>query len=273
MVSPGKPWQSRLRRTLARFFGGSPLHRAYSCARGLAYTTEGARGRTATEHLQHGLVLEDEDIEAGRHRRLVGGKWEEIGRVQFDWLVGQGLQPEHYVLDVGCGALRAGLWLVPYLEPVRYFGIDINPSLVRAGLWELEQSGLAERCPPSSIRVTDDFECDFGVEFDFAVAQSLFTHIPLVAIDRCLRRVAGPMKPGGRLFASYNGLPPGRRLSRPSTRDPFRHAYDDLAAAGAPEWEPRYIEDWGHPRGMKMIEYRRTGRRRSPVRRAWRNTG
>lgn len=249
--------QARLRRSLARLLGGSVLHRAYSCARGLSYSSEGARGRTATEHLQHGLVLADDDIEAGRHRRLVGGKWEEIGRLQFEFLVAEGLQPKNYVLDVGCGALRAGVWLVPYLEPVRYFGIDINPSLIRAGLWELRQQGLADRCPPTNLRVTDEFDCDFGVEFDFAVAQSLFTHIPLAEIDRCLRRVAGEMKPGARLFASYNGLPPARKLARPSTRDPFRHAYDDLAAAGASEWSARFIEDWGHPRGMKMIEYRR----------------
>jgi SAM-dependent methyltransferase len=223
----------------------------------VSYSTEGTRGRTATEHLQHGLVLQEVDIEAGRHRRLVGGKWDEIGRVQFEFLMGQGLEPGHYVLDVGCGALRAGVWLVPYLEPGHYFGIDINPSLIRAGLWELERAALAERCPPSNLRVTDDFDAHFGVAFDAAIAQSLFTHIPLVLIDRCLARVAEVMAPGGRLFASYNGLPPGERLSKPSTRDPFRHAYDDLAAAGSPEWNARYVADWGHPRGMKMIEYAR----------------
>jgi SAM-dependent methyltransferase len=227
----------------------------YSRARGVTYSTEGVRGRTATEHLQHGLVLTDEEIAAGRHRRLVGGKWDEIGRVQFELLVDRGLEPGHHVLDVGCGALRAGIWLVPYLEPAHYYGIDINPSLIRAGRWELEQAGMAERCPPSNLRVTDDFDADFGVAFDVAIAQSLFTHIPLELIAHSLERVAEVMAPGGRLFASYNGLPPGERLTKPSTRDPFRHAHDDLAAAGGSAWDARYIADWGHPRGMKMVEY------------------
>lgn len=255
-MSATAPLPTRLRRSLTRFLGGTVAHRLYSCARGLAYARRG--GRTATEHLQHGLVLADDDIEAGRHRRLVGGKWDEIGRVQLDFLLAEGLQREHYVLDVGCGALRAGVHFVGYLEPGRYFGIDINPSLIRAGLWELARAGLADRCPAENLRATAEFDCDFGVAFDFAIAQSLFTHIPLSEVDRCLRRVAPAMKPGGRFFASYNGLPPGRRLSRPSTRDPFRHAYDDLAAAGAPgHWSVRYVDDWGHPRGMKMVEYRR----------------
>jgi SAM-dependent methyltransferase len=252
--------QARIRRLLAGFLGGSFVHRFYSCTRGLSYSSaNGRRGRTATEHLQHGLVLQDHEIEAGQHRRLVGGKWEAIGRVQLDFLVAQGLKPEHYVLDVGCGALRAGVHLVGYLEPDHYFGLDINSSLIRAGRWELAQAGLEDKCPPTNLRATDRFECDFGVSFDVAIAQSLFTHIPLAEIDRCLRQVAAVVKPGGRFFASFNGSPPGRRLSRPSTRDPFRHAYDDLAAAGAPgDWTPRFIDDWGHPRGMKLIEYRRS---------------
>ena len=249
--------QARLRRSFARLLGGTFVHRFYSCARGLSYSSEGARGRTATEHLQHGLALEDRDIEAGRHRRLVGGKWDEIGRLQRDFVVGEGLEPGDHVLDVGCGALRAGVHLVEYLEPGHYFGIDINPSLIRAGLWELAQAGLEDRCPATNLRATDAFDCDFGVQFDVALAQSLFTHISLAQIGECLSHVAAVTKPGGRFFVSYNGLPPGKRLRRPSTHDPFRHAYDDLARAGADDWGSRYVADWGHPRGMKMIEYRR----------------
>jgi SAM-dependent methyltransferase len=243
---------------LARLLAGSFVHRFYSWARGLPNARLGGSGtRTATEQLQEGLVLAEEDIEAGRHRRLVGGRWDEIGTLQLVHLISQGLEPDHSVLDVGCGALRAGVRLVGYLEPGRYFGIDISPSLIRAGHWELSQAGLEDRCPPENLRVTDSFDCDFGVEFDFAVAQSLFTHIPLSEIERCLERVEGAMRPGGRLFASYNGRPPGRKLLRPARRDPFRHAYDDLAAAGGSQWSARYIDDWGHPRGMRMIEYRR----------------
>lgn len=246
----------RLSRPALRLFAGSGAHRLYSDLNGLV-RGRSSGGRTPTEHLQHGLELTDDEIAAGRHRRLVGGRWEEIGRLQLEFLVSEGLEPGHTVLDVGCGALRAGVPLVAYLEPGRYYGIDINPSLVRAGRWELEQAGLADRCPPGNLRATDDFDCDFGVRFDVAVAQSLFTHIPLEAIAACLGRIAATMDPGGRVFASYNGLPPGKRLSRPSTRDPFRHAFDDLAAAGGDDWETRYIDDWGHPRAMRMIEYRR----------------
>jgi SAM-dependent methyltransferase len=247
----------QLRRSFAHLLGGTFVHRFYSYARGLSYSSGGARGRTATEHLQHGLALDDRDIEAGRHRRLVGGRWDEIGRLQLDFLVREGLEPGDRVLDVGCGALRAGVHLVAFLEPGHYFGIDINPSLIRAGLWELDQAGLEDRCLPTNLRATEAFDCDFGVQFDVALAQSLYTHISLAQIGECLGHVAAATKPGGRFFASYNGLPPGKSLRRPSTHDPFRHAFDDLGRAGGDDWDSRYVADWGHPRGMKMIEYRR----------------
>jgi SAM-dependent methyltransferase len=257
-VPGNRPIQARIRRSLGRLLAGRFVHRVLSWSRGLPYAVSGrGRSRTATEQLQEGLILTEQDIEAGRHRRLVGGKWDEIGRLQLELLISRGLRPEHRVLDVGCGALRAGVLLIQYLEPGHYFGIDINPSLIHAGRWELSQAGLDDRCPPDNLRVTDSFDCDFGVAFDLALAQSLYTHIPLSEIERCLERVAGVMKPGGRFFASYNGLPPGRKLSRPSKRDPFRHAFDDLAAAGRHNWSSSYIDDWGHPRGMRMVEHRR----------------
>jgi SAM-dependent methyltransferase len=254
LARSGEHLQDGLRRSAARLLGGTGAHRLYSRARGLVLA---GGGLTSTEHLQNGLVLEDHEIRAGRHRSLVGGRWEEIGPLQLRFLVSQGLRPGHAVLDAGCGALRAGVHLARFLKPGRYYGIDINESLLRAGRWELEQAGLADRCPPGNLRATDSFDCDFGVRFDVAVAQSLFTHIPLEEIARCLEQIASVMDPGSRVFASYNGLPPGKRLRRPSTRDPFRHAYDDLAAAGGRGWTTRYVPDWGHPRGMKMIEYRR----------------
>jgi hypothetical protein len=43
-----------------------------------------------------------------KHRELIGGMWETIGRLQFDFMVAQGLIPSSTLLDIGCGALRGG---------------------------------------------------------------------------------------------------------------------------------------------------------------------
>jgi hypothetical protein len=65
-------------------------------------------------------------VAAGQQRRIVGGEWDEIGRLQFDFLKGAGLKLRHVLLDVGCGRLRGGVHFVAYLERGNYVGIDIN---------------------------------------------------------------------------------------------------------------------------------------------------
>jgi len=115
------------------------------------------------------------------HRRTVRGTdafWDSLGKLQLDYLVEQGLKPEHYVLDVGCGPLRAGVHFIGYLEPGHYAGIDKRgDTLMRARDVELPRYGLADKNP--NILVNGAFEfTKLGQTFDYAIAQSVFTHLP-----------------------------------------------------------------------------------------------
>jgi hypothetical protein len=73
--------------------------------------------------------------------------WEPIGRRQLEFLMEQGLQPHHYLVDIGCGSLRAGVHLIRYLDSGHYAGMDIDQRLIKAGWRELEQANLADRQP------------------------------------------------------------------------------------------------------------------------------
>ncbi|HEY2200624.1 MAG TPA: hypothetical protein VGH56_01955, partial [Solirubrobacteraceae bacterium] len=57
------------------------------------------------------------------HRAYIGGRWEEYGQLEFDFMVERGLRPEHVMLDIACGSLRAGVRLIPYLDAGNYLGI------------------------------------------------------------------------------------------------------------------------------------------------------
>lgn len=190
-----------------------------------------------------------------------------MGQLQLDFLVTQGLEPGHRLLDVACGALRAGIRFVDYLDPGNYYGIDINESLLEAGYGMELTDELRGKLPRDHLRTTDRFECDFGVEFDFALAQSLFTHVALNDIRLCLYRVAPQMKVGGRFFATFfeapadfplDGVREGKR-GKHTERNPFWYWARDLewAASFAP-WRYRYIGDWEHPRNQRMVEFVRT---------------
>jgi SAM-dependent methyltransferase len=218
---------------------------------------------------RYGLWLSESDIASGRHREVVGGAWDEIGRLQFDFLMSRGLTPDSYLLDVGCGALRGGLLFVRQLEPGHYFGLDVNRSLIKAARTkELPEAGLSDKVPGKNLRVTDRFEADFGVEFDFAPAVSLFTHLPLNLIRLCLEQVADVMAPSRPFFATFFEAPEDTPLRQPvrqvatrtfSERDPYHYKASDLAwaAESSGAWTTHYVGDWGHPRGQQMIEFRK----------------
>jgi hypothetical protein len=213
--------------------------------------------------------LSDAEIAQGKHRQHVGGAWDEIGRLQFDYLVGQGLRPEHRLLDVGCGAMRGGVHFAAFLEPEHYFGIDVNDRLIHAAKEvELPRAGLRDRVPARNLHVTDRFDAPFDTTFDYAVGISLFTHLPLNHVRLCLYKVAQVMKPGARFFATYFPIAEDApydvrqrqvHVTTQAERDPFHYRPSELEwAASVGPWTLSNIGDWQHPRGQHMAEFRRT---------------
>lgn len=81
--------------------------------------------------------------------------WDELGKLQFDLLVQQGLKPQHFLLDVGCGSLRGGVHFIRYLEPGHYFGVDESRELLDAGRRiELARYKLIDQYP-NLVRMHD----------------------------------------------------------------------------------------------------------------------
>ena len=124
-------------------------------------------------------------IARGRHRDIVGGRWEETGRLQLALLRAEGMEPRHRLLDIGCGALRLGCKAVPWLEPGNYWGTDASAALMRRG-WEVEL-GRAPRLDPAQLVRDADFALPGIPPVDFAIAFAVFAHLPPGALGRALR--------------------------------------------------------------------------------------
>jgi len=207
------------------------------------------------------------EIRKGLHRKFIGGRWDTHGQTQLAFLTSHGLRPEHTFLDVGCGCLRAGRHLIDYLEPNNYYGVDANRSLVQAG-YDVELTDMQRRrVPASHLRANERFDGDFGVKFDFAIAQSVFSHVTLNQIRLCLFRMAKVMRPGGTFFATFFERPsdtPIDAIFRPGKRpffseqDLFWYFREDFTwAASFSPWSVTYIGDWGHPAGQRMLQFTR----------------
>jgi SAM-dependent methyltransferase len=152
--------------------------------------------------------------EALSDRIFLGGPvedFERVGRQQLVTLIHDGLRPQSSVLDVGCGCLRGGYWLIHFLGPGRYFAIEPNRDMVEAGLSHILERGLADEKRPSFAHNDDwDFSV-FGVGFDYVVARSIWTHASKRDISAMLDSFVAVAAPGAKLFASYLPAGWGRR--------------------------------------------------------------
>lgn len=113
-------------------------------------------------------------------------RFERTGRAQFATLFAHGLNPWSRMLDVGCGALCGGYWLLHFLDPGRYHGIEPNERMLQAGIATLLEPGLLDAKRPRFDHGTDfDFGV-FGERFDFVHAHSIWTHASKQQILRML---------------------------------------------------------------------------------------
>ncbi len=140
------------------------------------------------------------------YRAFVGGanRYDTKAATQFSLLCALGLRDHHRLLDIGCGSLRAGRLFIPYLNQGRYYGIEPNKWLVDSGIKEnLGEDLVALRRPRFSYR--DDFSVDdFGVHFDYVIAQSIFTHSGPDLVRKALDAVARVLQPGGIMAANFS---------------------------------------------------------------------
>lgn len=217
------------------------------------------------------LERSEQYVKEGRHRECVGGLWDELGKLPFEFMLSRGLSRENKVIDIGCGCLRVGVHLVNYLLPGNYFGNDISKDLLEVGYRvELQNAGLNKKLPFKNLICDSDFNFKrFGENFDVALAQSLFTHLPLNHLKLCLYNLYGSMNSKGIFYATFFIAPsanewtmplphdPGGIVSRPCS-DPYHYTIQDLkCVSSALGWEAMLIGDWGHPRDQQMVAFRK----------------
>ena len=165
----------------------------------------------------------------------------------FNLLTCVGLRQNHRVLDIGCGSLRIGRLLIPYLDKGNYFGVDPNKWLIDEGIAkEIGEDLVSIKNPTFSFSSSmENFK--EPLNFDYAFAQSIFTHCDKDLIQQWLNQASLHLKDDGVLFATFIigekdfegcGWTPGLTKYRPETIS--------LLAANA---ELNFnIIDWAHPR-------------------------
>ena len=205
----------------------------------------------------------DDALALGRHRDIVGGRWDETGRAQMALLLDAGLKPHHHLLDIGAGSLRLGCKAVPYLDPGHYWATDASRALMLAG--HRHELSDPARLDPAHLVEDRDFAYP-GVPDDIthAIAFGVFPHLPGPALASAiagLGRFARLEAVFFTLFLAPEGAASHRQKDGVVThagRAP-RHVTAGHARAAAPGWSLSR-DDRMLPRGQVLFIARPPGR-------------
>jgi SAM-dependent methyltransferase len=155
---------------------------------------------------------DEEDLGLGlnpgdpQYRAYVGPPedYDLIAAMAFNLLTTLGLRQHHSLLDIGCGSLRIGRLLIPYLNRGKYFGVEPNEWLVDEGIkQELGDTLVQIKQPTFFFSESPDTISQAKVAFDFALAQSIFSHCGLDLIKSWLSAISRSLAANGALVATF----------------------------------------------------------------------
>ena len=127
-----------------------------------------------------------------------------IAAMTFNLLTTLGLRQHHSLLDLGCGSLRIGRLLIPYLNRNRYVGVEPNEWLVKDGIsHEIGETLLAIKYPSFFYSDSAAVLRQIDTLFDFALAQSVFSHCGLDLIETWLDGISRILCANGVLVATF----------------------------------------------------------------------
>jgi len=166
----------------------------------------------------------------------------------FNLLTSLGLRQHHRVLDIGCGSLRVGRLLIPYLNAGNYFGVEPNEWLVQDGIAnEVGRDLIRIKQPKICFAASlENFRSPLGI--DFAIAQSIFSHCGVDLMRQWLSEVSHHLVETGALLATF--LPSEEDCEDTGWIYPgCVHYRPETMRALASEYGLKFSPlDWAHPR-------------------------
>lgn len=108
-----------------------------------------------------------------------------------------GLREHHKLLDFGCGSLRVGRLLIPYLAAGNYHGLEPNRWLIDEAISRQIGETLISLKQPKFFQFDDCAAERCGSDFDFIIAQSVLSHTGMDLLKRSLEGFRLALAPSG----------------------------------------------------------------------------
>jgi SAM-dependent methyltransferase len=126
-----------------------------------------------------------------------------VAAATFNVLTTIGLRQHHALLDIGCGSLRVGRVLIPYLNAGKYVGVEPNRWLVDDGIKHEVGDDLVRIKRPTFL-FSDSPSVLAGVSgLDFALAQAVFSHCGVDLLESWMASISRALSANGVLVATF----------------------------------------------------------------------
>jgi hypothetical protein len=129
--------------------------------------------------------------------------FESAGRLQLATLVREGVYPHSRLLDLGCGCLRGGYWVIHFLDRGCYFAIEPATKMLQQGVDHVLEAEVRKLKEPR-FDTNDAFDMSvFGVKFDVVLARSIWSHASKGQILHMLDSFSANSSPDAFFLTSY----------------------------------------------------------------------
>ena len=229
----------------------------------------------------------DKKSKKEKFKSEIGGQWDDIGKLGFDFIKDK-IKPSDSMLDIACGSLRIGRFIIDYLDAGNYMGIELQEELLNSGVYDvIGVEKFKEKEPKLLVDGEFNFK-DFKTtwpEFKkptVGLAQSLFTHLNFKDIKLCFNNLKEIVDKDFILYATFHSeqgsfhtvefkesyvygetkiylLKGGRSTggnpftSESGPHTDFWYSLNDLKKiSDQTGWEVKEIFDWNHPRYQLM---------------------
>jgi len=182
---------------------------------------------------------------------------------QTIYLKSIGLKPYHYFLEIGCGRLLPnGVTFINYLNNNRYYGIDKEVGeLGFQTAYEIlkKYDFLSQKNPKLFNTPNFDIYSFTKEKFDYIWAQSVFTHIPLESIEKCIKNIIPSLNHGGSFYATFwlneKIILKDIHLDRVNEFKRSEHPFECYKEICKDVCNVEYIGDWNHPSDQKLLRF------------------
>ncbi len=178
------------------------------------------------------------------YKDAIGGGaeiWDSHGELQRDFLISQGLRPEHRLMEIGCGTGRLARKVVPYLNAAKYVGVDISRDALDVAERLSREEGWTNKHPLFAAGNVPN-----GFQFDYVWSFSVMIHVPIEMCENLMRRAAGTMHKDSRFYWSYVPEPVEFRSGVKQFRNTLKQYRQAADNAGLTFEDINWIKAAGH---------------------------